>query len=219
MATNLTVLIGDVLSLLGVPFGGTISNLLQKEIESRKRIAADILLNEIKRGDFSIISGKEIHEAIPMMLRYGRAAIEGSARLNLRLMAQVLAGKMVSSDFAAEKFLAYADALASLQRNEIILLATMQREIDQEIKNRNGIYGAEAPAMWDRVAAILIPSIFQNEDEMRATVTSASRTGLVMMEGNIDAMGFWVPSPSLDELIEMIDLDAALDAETSLNQR
>jgi hypothetical protein len=56
-----------------------------------------------------------------------RAAREGTARLNLRLLAKAIAGKLRVGSLVADEFLQYAEALASLSRDEIIVIGTMYK--------------------------------------------------------------------------------------------
>jgi hypothetical protein len=67
-------------------------------------------------------------DAAAFLLRYLRAAQEGAARLNLRLMARVVVGKAHAGEpLYADEFLRYADTLASLARNEVVLLGALIR--------------------------------------------------------------------------------------------
>jgi hypothetical protein len=89
--------------------------------------ARDILFEELRKANVSDAQAASEDDAIAVVIRYLRAAREGAARLNLRLLAKAIAGKVQSSRLIADEFLQYAEALASLSRDEIIVIGTMYR--------------------------------------------------------------------------------------------
>ncbi|HAO2892235.1 TPA: hypothetical protein IHM15_004852, partial [Escherichia coli] len=99
---------------------------LSKLLHSRAAAAREILVEEIKLGvkDSTEISPED---AAAITFRYMRAATEGTARLNLRLLAAVASGQTQAPAFYADDFLAIADALSGLRREEIIVLGVVQQ--------------------------------------------------------------------------------------------
>lgn len=111
----------DVLGYFGVPTGSAI-NLYGDILDSRANAAFEILLSEIRQGD---ASGVHQNEAVSVIARYQRDAMEGVARNNLRLMARVINGMAEKKELKASTFLRYANILASLTEEEVAVLGVM----------------------------------------------------------------------------------------------
>ena len=82
---------GDTLSFVGVPTG-TATRLLQSVFRRRTETARDIFLDEMRHGE-KTMDADEVEEAVTVVYRYRRAAQEGSARANLRVMARAIDGQ------------------------------------------------------------------------------------------------------------------------------
>lgn len=95
--------------------------------QRRKDEAREVWLEEVRKANITAAAAASEDDVIGAMFRFERAVLEGTARLNLRLMAKALAGRLQLGTLVADEFLLYADALAALSRDEIILLATMRR--------------------------------------------------------------------------------------------
>lgn len=189
-------------SLAGPGFSAAIRTLLDR----RQQIAFDILLEEIASGNVNRADVPAESLAAPVY-RYLRAAREGSARLNLRLLAQVISGKASTQTLIADEFLYLADTIASLRREEIILIATMQRLAEN--------VSVEDPAsrilkIWNKTVLELAP-IFGTEAHVAAVAQSASRTGLVLITWSWQIHYFI--SPLAQELTALAPFEAALERE------
>lgn len=214
LPTLLSALVGDVFGakgwLWGNVAGAGFAFAAERLLRRRTEQARDILLDELRRGE-KPLTVPEVDEAVAVLLRYGRAAQEGAARLNLRLLAKVITGQMQHSSLYADEFLRHAETLAHLRREEIILLGTMQRcwnhksvrEIDDS--QRLGTFRAN-------VGAELIPKLFKDEDEMQAMVGAVARTGLLLLIPGWDGTSFQ-PTRTLARLCEIAPFEAALEAE------
>src|SRR5712692_6521403 len=55
-----------------------------------------------------------------------RAAQEGAARLNLRLLAKVIAGQFQAGRLVADEFLHHAERLALLSRDEVVVIGMIE---------------------------------------------------------------------------------------------
>jgi hypothetical protein len=202
----------DAMSLMVIP-GGSIAGLaIETVFRKRAEAARDIILEEIRQGR-KTINDIEVEEAVAILERYLRAAKEGAARLNLRLMAKVIAGQKESQTLTASEFLYHAEILASLRREEILLLATMYKhsqspEIQAKKEEERG--GAAMTVAMDE----LVPSIFKNKDEFRATAGATMRTGLMIGASGWGSIVFST-SPLMEKLYKLAPFEAALAAEPS----
>ncbi len=209
--------IGDLVSATGAVIGGLAgasgSEMLQRLMAKRLQAAREIFLDEMKRGGNRL--EPEPDEVLAVVYRYMRAAQEGTARLNLRLMAKVVQGLAHTGSLVADKFLCHAERVASLRREEIVLLATIHRHQKQLVKSdasRDDIY--PYVQMREAVERDLIPRVFPDEKTLRAVAAATIRTGYIHDElMTLDSVGIFMTTPLLDELIALAPFEAALDEE------
>ncbi|WP_337996261.1 hypothetical protein [Oleispirillum naphthae] len=196
-----------VTALGGAGLSAVVAKLLRKRLET----AREILLEELRKGEKSLHDLEEVDELAAITFRYARAAQEGTARLNLRLMAKVIAGQAQAGPLVADEFLAWADVLASLRREEVIFIATLFSAERDTQQVRASSAGAEK--LWEKVSQQLIPSIFPDEGWMRASACAAMRTGLVVDEPMFDGNGYFKVSPLMDKLQALAPFQEALHEE------
>ncbi len=168
-------IIEDIIDALPLPGKNTLKIALRNLMEKRIKKGRAILIEEIRRGEKDVWDACEIDEAIAVIYRYMRAAQEGTARVNLRLLARIIAGQKAAGALKADEFLYYADIIASLRREELILLGTLQKhDVRNKPNFRDLVSGAE------KVVDELIPSVFPSKEEFAATSEALTRTGLVI---------------------------------------
>jgi hypothetical protein len=206
MSESLVAAIGDMFSLANVPGGNVAGYALKQLFAKRLNSAREILLEELARGDIRV-SEADLEEGVAIMYRFLRAAQEGTARVNLRLLSQVIAKQVWQGTIKADEFLYYADILSPLRRDEVLLLGSLHRNWfdpsrgDLDIpKRRIQTLGA--------VRSELTPAVFQSDGEFFAVMGSLSRTGLL---STVAAYGgaFYEPTPLLERLVRLVDFDAA----------
>jgi len=211
--------IGDLVSATGVALGGVAgaagTAILERLMTRRLETARETFLEELRRGGNRL--EPEPDEIVAIVYRYMRAAQEGSARLNLRLMAKVVHGLAHTGNLVADKFLYHADRVASLRREEIILLATIHRHQKRLTeKKMSGENVQPYVDMRDAVERDLVPRVFPDTETLRAVAAGTIRTGYIHDDlMTLDSVSIFQTTPLLDELISLAPLDAALDAESS----
>ncbi|MFT6307540.1 MAG: hypothetical protein ACJA0Z_002709, partial [Halioglobus sp.] len=88
IANSSTALISDALTLTGFPFANLLSSVAEGGLggifQSRMDAARDIAINEMKRCERTDYDIPEKDAFVSITFRYGRAAMEGTARLNLK---------------------------------------------------------------------------------------------------------------------------------------
>lgn len=191
--------------------------------QQRIEKARTVLQEEISRGSKRPMQAASEEEGAAIVYRYLRAAQEGAARLNLRLMAQAMVGTVSDAPMMADEFLYYAELLAPLRRDELILLGQMCRLADELIPESSTMPDvkqmAPSPAYhcYGRIAERLVPSVFENGLAFGAAAASLVRTGLIAPQ-YANAYGasrapYYVVTPRLRELMRLMDIEAALAAE------
>jgi len=176
--------------------GGTIA--LQTLTAARARrveAAREIALAEISESRVALLLRECPDDLFSMLSRYGRAAIEGAARDNLRLMARVISGFNVQAPMYASEFLALVDLLATLTPSEIQLLAIyvlVDAETPIPLESRE-------VEVFRRVRVRAVPAVYSTEMEFKATCAAIGRTGMLLNNGAFDG-GAYVATPRLAQL-------------------
>ena len=177
-------------------------------LRRRQAQARDILLEELQTGDKQLTDVGQVDEAAAIIYRYARAAQEGAARLNLRLMAKVISGQAQLGNLVADEFLYYADMLASLRREEVILIASLHRH---RVFHDDGT--VDAGQTWRKSCTELIPRVFKDEEELRAFAQGAARTGLLLAGATWDGLSDFATSSLMERLERLAPFEDALRRE------
>ncbi len=171
----------DVLSVFGVPTA-VAGQLYQDVLAKRAKDGMEVLLLEVRGGNFQNI---DQNEAVSIIARYQRDAMEGVAKNNLRLMARVINGMAAKNELKASTFLKYANILASLTEDEITVLGIMLKYATTP--HHKGMFSPD-PAKHP------LENSDPEKDELRDTVKNYAavqqalvRTGLVYFSVNAEA--------------------------------
>lgn len=202
-----TALLSDVASAIGIPGGATVSELVREHLQRKQTEAFNLLVEELRKGEVTVAEVGARSEFISCLWRYSRAAIEGSARANLRLLARTFAGLAHSETMYAEKFKRFADILSDLSAEEILVLATLQ-QICANFGSRETYYASKS---MQRLVARLVPGKFSTEIHLHGVLAGLSRTGLISQgAGTMDDIGGWMTTPLMDEVAVLAKLEEEL---------
>ncbi|WP_342238098.1 hypothetical protein [Inquilinus sp. OTU3971] len=210
--TLLPDFIGDIAaSASGLPFGKAVSSLVEGVWRKRQERAKEVFLDEMRRGNLPPSYVQVDDETIAILLRFNRAAMEGAAKRNLRLMARVFVGMARVHSIQADEFLSLADSLSSLRREEAVVLADLlcafkaieDGLIENNQKNVNAFQEAKEKSM----ARLSI-----NEEGYLSFCGSLLRTGFVLSISGFDG-GVYIASPMGKRLAKLVEIEAIdLDA-------
>lgn len=206
---------GFLSGALGAAVAASVQMLFRKRMET----ARDIMIEEVRLGNKSLDDAAQLEEIVACMLRYGRAAEEGTARLNLRLMAAAMNGMYLRSRLTANEFLYYTDWLVSLKREEAVLIGVLHRYT--VLWRKDNIRESDRAKEWkEKVISELVPSYFISKDEALAYCGTSLRTGLVMMAGTGWSGFFYKTTPLTDRLMEYIgDIESVLERDRRMNEQ
>jgi hypothetical protein len=206
-AYSLEVFNMTILSLLATyaPAGGKLlgTKALEKLLAGRAEDARQILVDKLAKGKANL---KELPEtdAAAIIFRYMRAAEEGAARLNLKLLADVVANQDVKPAFYANEFLRWADVLSALSAKEVVVLGVMHRaalEKDYQIRHDG--------EFWTGCVTTLKSERKMSWSQADSLAAALMRTGLVTLLGGLMDMGHaYMPTDNLHQLGEMADLES-----------
>jgi hypothetical protein len=218
-------LMSDTFGLLRIPGGSVSEALIVGYFRRRDKLARDILFEEFRLANITDAQAASEDDAIAVIVRYLRAAREGAARLNLRLLAKVIAGQMHSRHLVADEFLQYAEALGSLSRDEVIVIGTIYR--------RWSAYDVTAPTspraaanLWEETVRELT-SGGMSAERVITSAARAQRSGFIyalsaptgVMHGTeLASDTVYRVSPQLQDLGRTIDFEDALRREASMRE-
>jgi hypothetical protein len=188
------------------------SEALDRLLKRRRESAQSIMVAELRSGAAKLREC-DLEDSAAVLYRYLRAAEEGAARLNLRLLAAVFAGQVRDRAIAADDFLYFADILASLRRDEIVLLGTMLRTSADHPFNSEDSFLAKMAA--NKAARNqLVPSVFSDNEHFNAVANSLQRTGLVLatpVGANFAGVGVqYKPTALLERLNAFAEIEGVI---------
>jgi hypothetical protein len=176
----IVALVSDAFELTGT-HGGSIAGLaIGRYFRRSTEQARDILFEELRHANISEAQAASEDDAIRVIVRYLRAAREGTARLNLRLLAKAIAGKLRSGNLVADEFLQYAEVVGSLSRDEIIVIGAVYKvwAEHQDLAATNPTEAAKYADPWV-LAMRELTSEGMTEELVAGTAARAQRSGLI----------------------------------------
>ncbi len=195
----------ESLTLDYVKTGGEMvgSSVLRRLLAKRAEVARGILVDRLAKGKANLKNLSE-DDAAAIIYRYMRAAEEGAARMNLKLLADVISGQDAKPGFYANDFLLWADVLSGLRHEEVVVLGLMHREASKQ-----NYQVAQSGEFWLKCLGLLESERNVTPGESDNIAAALLRTGLVSILSGLYDMGHaYMPSPNLKKLAEMADLEA-----------
>jgi hypothetical protein len=144
--------------------------------------ARQALFDALQRRGGRQLTVAEGDEFVAITHRYMRAAVEGIARLNLQLLANVIAGQIADESLHASDFHRYADTICALSTQEIVYLGTMVRVQCEGSRGESPIdnFQTVEQAVAVKLHRRLVGSVhFPTDVAFRTCETALQRTGLV----------------------------------------
>jgi hypothetical protein len=196
-------IVEDVLHALHVPGAVTLGALVEAQIKKRNQRTFETLLEEIKnaRDEGVTFEENDVHDFVQMVLRLSDAVEKGTARRNLRLLAQVIIGLKRYRLFAIDNFQRWAAVLETLTRDEILVLGAVYRLMQREPRERYIM-------LWGFLIGELVPKTFKEVAELQAVCASLVRTGLVLPAHAHGAEAYMFPE-TIKQLGKLTQLEAA----------
>jgi hypothetical protein len=195
-ALTMTAIVKDVLHALHLPGGETLGALVEKELRERNKTTLNVLLEELgkARDEGVTFEENDVHDFVQMVLRVIDATNKGTARRNLRLLAQVIWGLKRNRIFEFDRFQKWANVLETLTRDEILVLRKLYK-----LMPRHG-------DPWSLLKDDLVPGTFRTNAEPESVCASLLRTGLVLPGSAFGGL-VYRPTESLTELGGLAELE------------
>ena len=137
----------------------------------------------------------------------------------MRLMAKVMRGQAVSGSMYASDFLAYADILSTLRREEVVYLATLLRFTKEGTRLSKGsdtdeTYGVEQSVAIQLSRTLVGSDFFKDHAALNACILAVQRTGLIRhVTWMGDGSNIYAASVHLEKLGELAQFESALSEE------
>jgi hypothetical protein len=197
--------VGDVLSAFKLPGGNTLAKLGDRYLERKQKEAAEILIEEVAKGSPEPINfaESEADPLIEIIYRFAKAAADGAARENLRLLAQVIAGLKKNKALEPDRFRKWANILEQLTRDELVV-------IGKAISIKRSMTAEGAPFNTNEFATRLRSELITSRyspTEIDPLCASLVRTGLLLAASGYGGVLVPLPTPWLDELGTLADVE------------
>ena len=170
-------------------------------LNKRAADARDILFDELQSGGILPEHVAALDDGIAIMHGFMRAAWEGKARINIRLLARAIKGQLETGALVADEFFLYSDALANLSRDEIILLATLLHSHAQPAEK----------GVWQACMRRLKAKGW-SDNKISAVAGRSLRSGFVSAASGWGTLAF-LPSPLLFDVCKTVDFEDVMRRE------
>jgi hypothetical protein len=194
------------------PGAGFVASAVASYLLRRQDAARAILRSELERASATAEDFKDAEQFAAGAVRYAGAARDQAADENLRLLAQAMVGLARHHEVWASDFLKFADILAPLSRDELILLGKLMAEDAQ-------FYSTPRPPesaadLWRLVTESLVQSppaasLFPSVKHPEAIAARSARSGLILPV-NTYGGSFYELSPIGREMRKFVNIEAAL---------
>ncbi|HVJ44372.1 MAG TPA: hypothetical protein VM639_22915 [Dongiaceae bacterium] len=202
----LNAFVSDRLSFNHVHWSSTAGTVMQLALERvmkrREEQAREVLLDELRKGRKTEYEAASEDEAAAILFRYLRAAQEGTARRNLRLMAQVIRKQLEACNLVASEFLYFAGLFEDLRREEILILSTMWRNRSAEPVGRGGAWSAT-------IRELSGTSAFPDGEMLYAFAIGLMRHGLLRLLSGFDGTNTPELTVLAAKIVSLCDVEAA----------
>ncbi len=194
---------------LGIaPGAGFATSAVARYLLARQRTAAGILRSQLERAGATAADFRDSDQLAAAAVRYTRAARDQAADENLTLLAQAMIGIARQQQLWASDFLKYAEILAPLSRDELILIGRMMAE--DSAWHRSPEEPDKRPTVWHMVTtSSKLSGLFPDNEYLEAVAGRAQRSGLILPK-----TGWGTPiyelSPIGRAVRGIVDIDAAL---------
>jgi hypothetical protein len=179
---------------------------LDAYLKKRSNAAQTILFDELSSSRLLPEQVATQDDGIAVIHSYLRAAWDGRARVNLRLLAKAIVGQLQAGNLVADEFFLYSNALADLTRDEILLLAEMYK---MHLRFEKDPPADGGRGFWNACIAEVVTALGWSEDKVRETAGSCLRSGFVIAESAWGSVGFRI-SPRFLHLRKTVDFEDAI---------
>ena len=195
----------DLLSALGLPGGNSLQKVVDGVLEKRRQAAREALVEELRNGyhGSTAFEAADAEPLIGIMMRYHRAAEEGTARDNLRLLAQIIAGLKKHRSLSFDRFARWSRVVEEMTRDQLLVAGAAVMHDQGKLSSPAS---DNSKPFWSGFVSLMQGRGFE-ERELRLICAGLAVHGLLRFVSGFDD-GFYEPTPWLRELGELSDIEA-----------
>lgn len=189
---------------------GVLSKLFVDRAENARKIA----LSEMalcKRSKFDM---PDADQFVAIVYRYGRAALEGAATLNLQILAKIMRGQTVEGAIYASEFNEFAEVVSSLKTKEIVYLGTMIKLYKEGVLVQKGkdneFYELDQSVTIQMYKSLVGTEHFPEARDFTACEYGLQRTSLIYPANQTTGGSIFAPTADLERLATLIEFDELL---------
>ena len=160
------------------------STLLTPFLQKRAKILQEVILSEIRQGDFSRV---DEDDKIAISYRLMRDALEGVAKNNLCLMARLICGLAKKEQLTVHNFQKYAKILSDLDYEEVEILAEIVKKYENLPPRDNEEYEFAKHRLVDSLLfdkfGFPPPENPEKYSEIYVRLNRLERTGFIVKHG------------------------------------
>ncbi len=204
LATFGSAVANDLLSCFAIPGGGTLGNLAGAFMEGQQKKAVETFLEELSNGFHGEVAFEEadIDPLISILLRYSKAASDGAAIINLRLLSQVVLGLKKNKTLYDDNFRRWCAVLEHLTRAELLMIGfsiVIDRELQMESPDEH------REGFWQQLQQKMDAGGY-GSSEISSLAASVSRYGILVPVSAYGGLNY-VASDWLRQLGGLVDTD------------
>lgn len=195
------------------PVAGFVAGAVSRYLLRRESRSKEILRSELERAGATAEDFKDTEQLAAAALRYGRAARDQAADENLRILSMAMIGLARRSELWASDFLKFAEIIAPLSRDELILIGRLMAE--DSAFHATPRPPNSAADLWTIVRDGLV-GVFPTVEHVLAIAARAQRSGLITPITGIGGT-FYDLSPMGRELRLVVDVELAVHADEGMS--
>lgn len=188
--------VGEVISMF-TPGGGLLAKAVDQHLARKTQEAVEIAIEELAKGNVDFDEA-DAEPFVAILLRYSKAASEGAARRNLRVLMQVVVGLKRNKALSGDAFRRWAGILEHMTRDELMLVG---QAIILQRKKQEGVHSID-DNFWQLLQEAMQAGRY-SAGELPALAASVSRYGIIVPVSAYGGIAYR-PSPWLEELAKLV---------------
>lgn len=196
---------GEVITLFA-PGGGLLAKAVDTHLARKSQEAVEIAIEELAKGNVDFDEA-DAEPFVAILLRYSKAASEGAARRNLRLLMQIVVGLKRNKALDGDAFRRWAGILEHMTRDELMLIG---QAIIIQRRKQEGVQGIDEN-FWQLLKDAMEAGRY-SVAEVPALAASVGRYGVLIPVSAYGGIAYR-PSPWLEELASLVDHSALISAD------
>lgn len=196
-----TAFIGAKVEMLA-PGAGFAASAIARYLLDRQEAGRGILRSELERAGATAADFRDADQFAAAAVRYMRAARDQAADENLRILARAMIGLARRDELWASDFLKYAEILAPLSKDELMLIGRAMAEY-RKLPTPPAPYSTD---LWQSIKKI---GLFPSDQYLDAVAARAQRSGLIIPITGFDGTHYEL-SPIGLEVMSLVDIGSVL---------